>query len=128
METEASTTNVSPTYSKMESCLYIIPAGNDLQGPPTTVLGTPKFQAQGVLIKKPADGWPGTPETICFMVTAENVRFTDEATLGELLDETCKKGEFFSVAKTTRYTKDDKNLIDVWASILKGQYSPDLSL
>ncbi len=116
-------------YIKKNWCPYIVPVGSDTQGPTAMALELPNFRTQGVLIKKPKVGWDEAAQDFCFLIVNENVRFDDEAKLGQLLEESKRAGEVFAaVQKNATYDQGDRALIDQWVRILKGQLPQDSPL
>jgi hypothetical protein len=116
-------------YIQKKSCLYIIPAGNDQEGPPASALEIPSFRTQGLLVKMPKVGGIERIQNLCFLVINENVKFNDEAMLGQLLEESNKAREVFAMAKTNAvYEQDERKIIDKWILILKGHLPRDTPL
>ena len=121
---EVSIQNHLKPYVEKNSCLCVVPAGSDQNGPPATALEIPNFRTQGVLIKKPKGGWGETAQNLCFLVMNENVWFDNESMLGQLMDESNKAREVFAMANTNAaYEHGDRAIIDKWILILKGELS-----
>ena len=104
---------------------YTVPVRNGRQILPATIK-IPTFRTQGVLIKKPKEGWPHTTQDFCYLVTGENVQFDDEAKLGQLLQETKNADEVFGVIRKDHQDNSvDESFLDRWIQILKGQLPQD---
>ena len=106
-------------YVKKKSYLYNVPVGSDQQRPPVTAFEIPSFQTQGIIIKV---GSLEITQDLCFLIFDENVRFDDEAKLGQPLEDSHKAKELFAMTKTnSKYGQADHAFIQKWIRILRGQ-------
>ncbi|EXJ88659.1 hypothetical protein A1O1_05590 [Capronia coronata CBS 617.96] len=104
-----------------------VQANTDAQRSATpAALAVPNLRTSGVLIKKPTTGWPETVQEFCYLVTDEKVGFDDVALLGQLLEETRRRKELYSmVRKHTTYHQRDLAFIDRWIRVLKNELPHD---
>ena len=72
----------------------------------------------GVLVKKPQNWLTETPE-FCFLVVDEDVDFTDQPKLADMIREALERKNVFGIRK--QIEKQDKVLIDRWVRILRGK-------
>lgn len=113
-------------YVKKKSYLYSVPVGRDQQRPPVTDFEMPSFKTQGIVIKNPMDGSLETTQDFCFLIFDENIRFDDEARLGQPLEESYRADELFTMTNTNaKYDKADRAFIQKWIRILKNQLPQD---
>lgn len=102
-------------YVEKQRLSYIVPVNHGAQEELFGSLRLPSFSTQGILIKKPKDGWPRKMQEFCLLVMNENVHFDDEFRLSQLLEFAKDRREIFGVYKKVR-----KKVIVTTISLIDG--------